>query len=115
MKNPKAPDPNEYPEVKKVRPISPLKAVLFLLGVVIIVLIRRMDQMSFRPITEEEALEMAQEITSLGYDNPDIYFFIGNCYDALRDFRQAPTYYRKGADLGNSAAIKMLRDKGYNV
>lgn len=86
MKNPKAPDPNEYPKVKKVRPISPLKAVLFLLGVVIIVLIRRMDQI-----------------------------FIGNCYDALRDFRQAPTYYRKGADLGNSAAIKMLRDKGYNV
>lgn len=62
-----------------------------------------------------KALNMYNKALSLGYDNPDIYFYIGNCYNALRDFRQALTYYRKGADLGNSAAIKMLRDKGYNV
>ena len=36
--------------------------ILLLLAIVAIVLVRRMDQMSFRSITEEEALERAQEI-----------------------------------------------------
>ena len=36
--------------------------ILLLLAIVAIVLVRRMDQMSFRSITEEEAMEMAQEI-----------------------------------------------------
>lgn len=36
--------------------------ILLLLAIVAIVLVRRMDQMSYRSITEEEALEMAQEI-----------------------------------------------------
>lgn len=36
--------------------------ILLLLAIVAIVLVRRMDQMSFRSITEEEAVEMAQEI-----------------------------------------------------
>lgn len=52
----------KYPRVKKSSTIFFLKTLLFLLVVALIVLIRRMDQMSFRPITEEEALEMAQEI-----------------------------------------------------
>lgn len=39
-----------------------LKPLPILLAIVAIVLVRRMDQMSYRSITEEEALEMAQEI-----------------------------------------------------
>lgn len=39
-----------------------LSLLLMLLTVLAIVLVRRMDQMSFRSITEEEAMEMAQEI-----------------------------------------------------
>lgn len=69
MKNPKAPDPNEYPEVKKVRPISPLKAVLFYFG------------------------------------PPGV----------KKDTSEAIRWWKKAAALGNSDAIKMLRDKGYNV
>lgn len=52
----------KYPRVKKSSTIFFLKTLLFLLVVALIVLIRRMDQMSFRSITEEEALEMVQDI-----------------------------------------------------
>lgn len=52
----------KFPRVKKASTIFFLKALLFFIGVLAIVLVRRMDQMSYRSITEEEALEMAQEI-----------------------------------------------------
>ena len=43
-------------------PFPIVNLILLLLAIAAIVLVRRMDQMSYRSITEEEALEMAQEI-----------------------------------------------------
>lgn len=51
-----------FPRVKKSSTVFFLKTLLVLIGVWAIVLVRRMDQMSFRSITEEEAMELAQEI-----------------------------------------------------
>lgn len=45
-----------------LKPFPILNLLLILLAIAAIVLVRRMDQMSYRSITEEEALERAQEI-----------------------------------------------------
>lgn len=61
-KAPAPPQAVKFPRVKKSSTTFWLKTLLFFLGIALIVLIRRMDQMSFRAITEEEALELAQDI-----------------------------------------------------
>ena len=48
--------------IKKAGPRLFFKTLLFFLFVALVVLIRRMDQLSFIPISEEEAMEMAQEV-----------------------------------------------------
>lgn len=48
--------------IKKSAPPFIFKSILFLLGVIAVILVRRMDQMSFQPISEEQALELAQDV-----------------------------------------------------
>ena len=57
---PKLPTPRR---IKRSAPPFIFKTLLFLIGVAAVVLVRRMDQMSYAPISEEEAMELAQEVT----------------------------------------------------
>lgn len=54
-------------QIKRGKPIIPgrlkvYKILIVLLFAAVVVLIRRMDQMTYRPITEDEVMEMAQEV-----------------------------------------------------
>lgn len=49
--------------IKKSAPRFFFRSLLFLIGVAAVVLVRRMDQMSYQPISEEEAVALAQEVT----------------------------------------------------
>lgn len=57
------PKPKSRPIPRASRkPFPILNLILIVLAIAAVVLVRRMDQMSYRSITEEEALERAQEI-----------------------------------------------------
>ena len=64
--------------IKRSTPRFIIRSLLFLIGVAAVLLVRRMDQMSYQPISEEEAITLAQEVT---VTIPDQEFRILNSQD----------------------------------
>ena len=83
-----------------------IKTLLFLIGVLAIVLVRRMDQMSFKPISEEKALEMAQEV-KVTLPDQKIHLLNSNDTQALKTGTTVKVLgvYKNKLNKGNSPRV----------
>jgi hypothetical protein len=83
-----------------------LKILLFIIGITAVVLVRRMDQMSFRSITEEEAVEMAQEV-KVSLPDQEIRFLDSDKTQKLKPGTKVKVLgvYKQQLNKGNSPRV----------